>query len=295
MELKNRIYPYPIYTTSEEECDYLGRPFEVKLESAIDLTKQEINLFFNYQVYDYDLNQEIENGNVLFVMHIECPTTNYFKIIKTNNNNQSIKISLKSINQTVQLVTFLVVNKDIYKFNSTNFKGIFANTSYYFERGNIVGIGDTYKINVNKDTDKIVKINSLFEFNYQLNDTKTFHYQIDVNENKIHIYLPKQYYDYYGSAMHNPSLKPSLVSLFIFPTLVSLLGKIQNEENINFDSIWVKSILKSYKKKTGEDFDYETRKSINPILIAQQLYDFPVINSFEYILKVGEGKNYGEE
>jgi hypothetical protein len=293
--LKNRIYPYPIYTTSEDDCDYLGKPFEVKLESATDLIKQEINFLINFQIHDFALSQEMQKGNVLFVTHIECPTTNYFNIIKTNDNNQSINIGLKNINQTVQLVTFLVVNKDIYDFHSSNFKGIFANTKYYFERGNIIGIGDSYKININKDTDKIAKINSIFEFNYQLNDNINFHYQIDVNENKIHIYLPKKHYDYYASAMHNPSLKPSLVSLFIFPTLVSLLGKIQNEESINFDSIWVKSILKSYKKKTGEEFDYENRKSINPILMAQQLYDSPVINGFEYILKVGEGKNYGEE
>jgi hypothetical protein len=295
MELKNRLYPYPVYTTSNEDNDYLVKPLEVKVQHNLDLINQQYNLEIDFDVFDNALNEEIRKGTVQFVTHLECPNTNYFKLIQSKSNKQSIQIDLKSINQTVQLVTFLVVIKEIDNFNSINFKGIFKNSSFYFERGNIIGVGDSFKITIQKNINKIANINSIFEINYHLNNNKNYDFRISPDENKIHINLPKKHFEFYAGAMHNPSLKPTLDSLFIFPTLVSLLGKIQNEESLNIDSIWVKTIVNSYKKKTGEEIDLENRKTIDPFVIAQQLYDSPVINSFEYILKVGEEKNYGEE
>jgi len=74
-----------------------------------------------------------------------------------------------------------------------------------------------------------------------------------------------------------------------------LLQLIKNSESFNFEQVWVKAISNSYKKLFGEEISEENRRNINPLVLAQQIFNSPYIASFDYVLKVGQEKNYGDE
>jgi hypothetical protein len=295
MELKNRIFPYPIYSSIQEESDYSSKPFEVSINMENDSKNGLLKLIINWKVHEKALEYEIAEDRVCFALHIECPSTTFYSLIKTRDSSFSIELKLSDLNQTVQIVSMLIASKPIENYGSSNLLGLFQGQSYFFERGNIIGIGDSYKINVKKDVDKFKQIKSLFEINMHSGQNKQIFYHISTDTSKVHIFIPREDYDYYESAGQNPSLKSTLDSLFIVPVLSELLTRIKYDESLNFEDIWVEAVLKAYQRVSKSEINVENRSEIEPVVDCQKIYNDPLINSFEYILKVGQERQNGDE
>jgi hypothetical protein len=287
MELKNRIFPYPIYSAINEENDYQCTPFKVSIVESVN-ENHNLILDVSWGIFDESLLKELNNKNISFLLHIECPSTTFFEVVKNNTQNFKVELNMNDLNGNVQIISMLVVSSPIYNFQSPNLKGVFKKKSFYFEQGNIIGIGESYRINIEKNIDQIKKIDSLFEINFHLERSKKISYLIDLSTGKVHIQLPKESYDYYESSCQNPSLKSTLDSLFIVPILHELLCKIQMEDSLDLDETWVKSILSAYQKVYKEEITMENRRNIKPLEASQSIYNDSLISSFEYVLKVGQ-------
>jgi hypothetical protein len=295
MELKNRIFPYPIYNSIQEESDYSSKPFEVSISMENDAKNGLLRLNVFWKVHEKALEYEIAEDRLTFALHIECPATTFYSLTKTRDSTFSIDIKLSDLNQTVQIVTMLIASKPIENYKSSNLVGLFQNQSYFFEQGNIIGIGDSFKINVKKDVDKVKQIKSLFEINWHSEHNKRISYHISPDSTKVHISIPRKDYEYYESAGQNPSLKATLDSLFIVPVLSDLLSRIKLEELINFEDTWVDAVVKAYQRVSTIEINDENRRDIDPVVACQMIYNDPLINSFEYILKVGQERQNGDE
>jgi hypothetical protein len=295
MELKNRIFPYPIYNSIDKENDYSSKPFEVSISMEKDIKNGLLKLSISWMVYEKALENEIFEGRVAFALHIECPSTTFYLLKKTPEKDFSLEIKLNDLNQSVQVVSMLIATKTVQNFSSPNLEGLFKNQTFYFEEGNILGIGDSYKINIKKDEDKVKQIKSLFEINFHSEDNKRISYSIATDSNKIHIFIPRKDYEFYDSASQNPSLKSTLDSLFIVPVLHDLLSRIKLEERIDFEDTWVDSIVKAYQRVSSTEITDENRRDIDPLIASQVIYNDSLINSFEYVLKVGQERQNGDE
>lgn len=295
MELKNRIFPYPIYSSIHEESDYSSKPFEVLIKTENDMKNGLLKLLINWKVHEKALAYELAEDRACFALHIECPSTTFYSLTKTRDSDFSIELKLSDLNQTVQIVSMLIASKPIENYQSPNLVGLFQNQSYFFEQGNIIGIGDSYKINVKKDVDKFKQIKSLFEINMHSEKNKQISYHISSDTSKVHILIPREDYEYYESAGQNPSLKSTLDSLFIVPVLSELLTRIKYEDSLNFEDTWVEAVLKAYRRVSNIEINVENRLEINPVVDCQKIYNYPLINSFEYILKVGQERQNGDE
>jgi hypothetical protein len=295
MELKNRIFPYPIYNSIDKENDYSSKPFEVSISMEKDIKNGLLKLSISWMVYEKALENEIFEGRVAFALHIECPSTTFYLLKKTTEKDFSLEIKLNDLNQSVQVVSMLIATKTVQNFSSPNLEGLFKNQTFYFEEGNILGIGDSYKINIKKDEDKVKQIKSLFEINFHSEDNKRISYSIATDSNKIHIFIPRKDYEFYDSASQNPSLKSTLDSLFIVPVLHDLLSRIKLEERIDFEDTWVDSIVKAYQRVSSTEITDENRRDIDPLIASQVIYNDSLINSFEYVLKVGQERQNGDE
>jgi len=130
MELKNRIFPYPIYSSIQDESDYTCKPFEVILVQNMDHSNEILKLDVNWIVFDSSLLEEINKGNIVFALHIECPATTYFLLKQTKEASFSIELPLSEINQVVQVVSLLLVNNNISAFRSLNFSKYYSNSDY---------------------------------------------------------------------------------------------------------------------------------------------------------------------
>jgi hypothetical protein len=295
MELKNRIFPYPIYNSIDKENDYSSKPFEVSISMEKDIKNGLLKLSISWIVHEKALENEILEGRVAFALHIECPSTTFYLLEKTAEKDFSLEIKLNDLNQSVQVVSMLIATKTVQNFSSPNLEGLFKNQSFYFEEGNILGIGDSYKINIKKDEDKVKQIKSLFEINFHSENNKRISYSIGTDSNKIHIFIPRKDYEFYDSASQNPSLKSTLDSLFIVPVLHDLLSRIKLEERIDFEETWVDSIVKAYQRVSSTEITDENRRDIDPLIASQVIYNESLINSFEYVLKVGQERQNGDE
>ena len=295
MELKNRIFPYPIYNSIDEENDYSSKPFEVSVNMEKDIKNGLLKLRTSWKVHEKSLESEILEGRIAFALHIECPSTTFYLLKKTTEKEFSLEIKLIDLNQSVQVVSMLIATKPIENFSSSNLEGLFKNQTFFFEEGNILGIGDSYKIIIKKDEDKIKQIKSLFEINFHSEDNKKISYRISTDSSKIHILIPRKDYEYYDSASQNPSLKSTLDSLFIVPVLHDLISRIKLEEVIDYEETWVDSIIKAYQRVSSTEITDENRRDIDPLVASQAIYNDSLINSFEYVLKVGQERQNGDE
>ena len=79
MQLRNKYYPYPVIV---EGGDYYENS---KFSSSVnqEMVGYDAKITITVELNDTLLLQKIEQGEVVFAHHIECPQTCYRRVIKT--------------------------------------------------------------------------------------------------------------------------------------------------------------------------------------------------------------------
>lgn len=284
MVFRNKIFPYPIYHSEGDKNCYTSTPFETNLRKLDKENNDILNFVVNLKVFEQTLLELLEKKFITFFIHIECVETNFFKVVESSNTEIEILLETKDIHKKIQIHTFLIAKEDIDSFTSNNFIDIFAGNDFFIERGNIVGIGDSFLINVEKEFSNSPKTFSLFEINYHLLENNSINYDISPEEDKIHINLPKKHYDLYLSVLENPEIRANLNALFILPVLISLVERIKFEEAIDRNTPWVGAIISAYKNASKNQLDLDNKDSINSIEVAQKIYDDCITKGFEQLI-----------
>lgn len=78
MEIKNRLFPYPVLCDNND--DYIESKFDVTVTKEEKLN--DIILHFDIELDNTELLSLIREGKAEYVMHIECPYTSYRKVVR---------------------------------------------------------------------------------------------------------------------------------------------------------------------------------------------------------------------
>lgn len=276
MEIKNRLYPHPVLR--ENNDDYINSSFEMDLAYERDIKRLKLNI--NFKLNNKTLEKMLLDEKVQYVVHIECPKTSYRKIIATTEKKLLENLKDENILGKIQVTSFIVVKENILDYENESFNSDYFGMKFNLEKGTILAIGDSYKIDVDKEKESLGNVPSIFTICKKMTTDETG-INIEYNMNKIRIDLNISDYERYTQLVSSSNQFIDIINCsLIFPTLIYVFEKLKNE----FDEIeendyrWFKA-LKNIFEKYGYRFNQELFENETSLQLAQKILDFPFSKS----------------
>lgn len=287
MEIKNKLYPHPVLR--ENNDDYINSSFEMDLSYERDIKRLKLNI--NFKLNNKTLEKMLLDEKVEYVVHIECPKTSYRRIITTTEKILSENLKDENILGKIQVTSFIVVKENILNYENESFNSDYFGMKFNLEKGTILAIGDSYKIDVDKEKESLGNVPSIFIICKKMT-TDEIGINIEYNMDKIRIDLNISDYEKYTQLVSTSTQFIDVInSSLIFPILVYVFEKLKNE----FDEIeendyrWFKA-LKNIFEKYGYRFNQELFENETSLQLAQKVLDFPFSKSLNALqLGVDEG------
>lgn len=226
--------------------------------------------------------QKIEQGEVVYAHHIECPQTCYRRVIKTKEKVKDILLKDKDVNGIVQICSFVIAEKDIDKYTNESFAADYRGWKFNIEKGCILAIGNQYNVRINKIRDDLANTSSIFSIVPNADQTEN-NLLVDLGQQKIVISLPEKTYQQYYNIQGYIDIQPAMHSMIIVPALVYVFSELRSTENLEEMEYyrWYRSLKKACNG-IGINIDEEGLKKMDLFKVAQQLLNSPISKAIEY-------------
>lgn len=293
MEIKYKLYPYPVLSTYSD--DYRQGIFEAN----IDIVKEGYNVRVDFlaNLTSNGLKDQIKSGTAKYVYHLECAQTGFRKAVITDKISESFTIDNKLVSGKLQICPFVVAVEDIVGYTTEDFHEDYLGVPFDIEAGCVMAVGTMITADISKDIDDLANTPSIFSI-IRNADAACKEMLVDMSGRKIVIKLPLEDYYNYKKMSKVPQYHPILNSLTVIPALVFVLSELKcmpiEARMENQESLWYKTISKVLLTKFDCDLESESFASINTIEMAQKLINSPVTDAF-HMLTSSFGISGGDE
>ena len=280
MEIKNRLFPYPVLC--EDTDDYTAGGFEVQTE----IVSQDLNsivLHFTMALDNAGLRAQISQGKAEYIIHIECSNTSFRTVIHTFSDEETYRISSSKVNGEVSLLGMVVSKTDITFYRNNTLNPDYNDIDLMIPRGAIMAYHNMPKINVLKNYEELAQEDSLFsvvrEMRLDQNEEKPIHFALDPE--RIKIYVNEEVYSAYIQYQNNLTMRPLILSVLVMPALTFMMEELRNGYEAYENSRWFLKFSKFYQmqnKDFVDDIIYGEDKTITEVV--QELLQLPIGKTF---------------
>lgn len=279
MDIRHRLYPYPVLSNNTDE--YIDSSFDMDLQVTKGM--REICFSIVLQLVNDEIQQLIYDGLAEYVIHIECPYTSYRTVIKTDDTDIRKNIPEHKLNGKVSVCAFIVAKDKILEYHNRLFNEDYTGIKFTLHRGNVIAIGGQINIEVTKEVEELSKIPSIFTICRCAEDTDDS-MKIDITGEKIAITLCNRSFGNYKMLSGMPSMLPVLHSILIVPTLIYTFETLKKEGISEFEDLrWFKSVERTLRKNemilTEELLD-----NVPSFELAQKSLDMPVDRALDALI-----------
>ncbi|QNH54748.1 hypothetical protein H1B31_01950 [Selenomonas timonae] len=282
MEIKYRLYPYPVLSTYSD--DYQSGKFNAVIEPRKE--GYHLRVDFTAELTNDALKKLIRSGQAKYVYHMECAQTGFRKVFQTGEVIASELLSDKNLNGTLQICSFIVAVEDIQGYSSEDFHEDYRGISFDIEAGCIMASGKMVAVHISKDVDELEHMPSIFSIARNADDTCK-HMMVDYSGRKIVIKLPMDDYYSYKQLSKTPQIQAVLNSLTIVPALIYVLGELKrvsvSEREENAENLWYRVLAKTLATKFDCDISSEEFEEQDVMRLAQSLINEPVSDAFKML------------
>lgn len=279
MEIKNRLFPYPVLC--EDTDDYIAGGFDVGAE----IISQDINsivLKFRMNLDNAGLKNQISQGNAEYIIHIECSNTSFRTVIHTFSDEETYRISSGKVNGEIALLGMVVSKKDIPFYRNNNLNPDYSDIDLMIPRAAILAYYNMPKINVLKNYEELSKEDSLFsvvrEMRLDHNEEKPIHFQLDPE--RIKIFVDEEVYSAYIQYQNNLIMRPLIMSILVMPALTYMMEELRQGYEEYEGYRWFIKFLKLYQQQ-GKDFVDDVIYGEQTITeIVQEMLQLPIGKTF---------------
>lgn len=159
MEIKNRLFPYPVLCT--ENDDYMDCSFDVKANLTEDVS--DFILTFDVELLNNkELNVLIREGLAEVIVHVECSSTAYRSVIAITGNKRIFRLPKSRVNKEVYLVGMIVAQKAIKGFTCSKLNEDYGTDPIDFQKGSILAYKNIAKYVISKNYEELAGDNAFF-------------------------------------------------------------------------------------------------------------------------------------
>lgn len=279
MEIKNRLFPYPVLC--EDTDDYLNGEFTVDAE----IISQDINslvLQFRMNLDNPELKKEISQGRAEYIIHMECSNTAFRTVVHTFSEVETYRISNSKVNGEVALLGLVVAKSDIPFYRNSALNHDYDDIDLMIPRAAILAYYNMPKINILKNYEELASEESIFsvvkEMRLDQNEECPVHYALDPE--RIKIFVTEDIYSAYIQYQNNITMKPLIYSVLVMPALTFMMEELRNGYEEYESYRWFIKFSKFYQNQ-GKDFVEDIIEGESTITeIVQELLQLPIGKTF---------------
>lgn len=294
MEIKNKLFPYPVLSSGSD--DYKDCAFSVELQLKQDGYDYILEVASN--LTSQSLLELIQNGKASFVYHLECAQTGFRKVLRTNKSTYKYTLSEKDINGRLEINTFVVAMENVENYTSHEFHDDYQEQTFNIEQGCVLAIGDGLTADISKKIDDLANNPSIFNI-VRNADEACQQMLVDLDGQKLIIKLPSEQFYNYKVLNKAPQVQPVINSLTLIPALtyaLEYLRSIPRDERNDFSNqLWYRTIRKTMQKVFHIDIESDDYNNINSIELAQKLIGNPLTNAFNALTEDFEAESGDED
>lgn len=285
MEIKNRLFPYPVLCA--ENDDYINNSFEVKVTQKEEL--KDIVLQFDIVMDNADLAELIRSGKAEYLIHIECGNTSFRKVVRNSGKSFGYRIPKSKVNRDVYLVAMIVAKQAITNYYSERFNEDYED-SVNFEKGDILAYQNLPRIIVLKNYEELASDDAFFTIvsknaGQDTEEPVTF----DMNGDKIKIFVDDVIYNEYIKFHTNPIMKPIMISMLVMPALAFVIEEVRDNGPETYSSCyWYQKIRKSCELQGKRFIEDILEGDATSVEIAQEMLQLPIGSAFRNLSAVVE-------
>ena len=287
MKIKSsRLYSHPVLSTMYD--DYKNSVFKVTVKAYKKVRSMTIDI--NVELTNDKLNELIEKEIAKIVCHLECPKTKLRYTKDLNIGDNKIEINNANLNDQLQIITFVVANKDIDNYYSSDFNDDFQDNKFYIEYGSVLAISNQIEIPIEKDIYDLSKVPSIVSIVPYASETDHKIY-IDMDSDKIMVRLQKNdYTNYSGVGKGKSKFTPILHSMLIIPALTYVFDVLKSDSETFYsyeNKRWFKALDKRFNGM-NKTFNYDDLKQQDSFTMAQEILEVPICEALEKLNMMGE-------
>jgi len=281
MEIKHRYYPHPVLT-------YYGSDFKKGTFTAgveLEPKDKEVEFSLTLSTDCNTLINLINAGAASYCVHIECAGTFYREILTIDKDGELVHaIPYSKIEGLVNVCSFIAAVEDIPNYQGSDFHDDYSGITLNINKGSVLAVAEQSSFRIEHDADELARVPSIFMI-LEHNDKDAKEMAVDLDEQRILLYLPKDDYYNYKSVMGDTLQQPIFHSAMILPALVYVLTELRQREDelyIFEDKRWYRSLTKKLHD-IGIDINNDGFGNNESILTAQSLLDYPITKTLHYM------------
>ena len=287
MEIRNRLFPYPVL--SEETDDYVDGGFNVE----VDVTQgvNDITFSFTVNLENSGIQKLINHGDAYFAIHLECSKTAYRKLLISQQKSIVFHVSSSRINGDIALLGLIIAKKDVPYYKNEALNSDYENADIVIPRAGIIAYQNMPKIRVTKNYEELKSSESFFSIVKRAKDNDDMHpIDFELTHEKIRIVVDDNIYSAYIRYSMDDNTKDLLWSLLLMPAIIYMLERLRTDGVESYEEMeWYQKISSSYNSQ-GIDFeDTISNKDVAITEIAQEMLRLPIGKSFDNMRKMSGG------
>ena len=241
MNIRNRVFAYPVLSSDKE--DYKDSEFDVLCDlKTVSVAYLQIDI--NINLKSNLLQNLINNFKAEYVIHLECTSTGYRKILKGSDSHFIENIPVGNINEKLEIVCMILSKEDIDDFQSNEFDDDFLGEKFYISKSSILAY-ENFAYSLIPNANQFAKGNSIFSISKDMTDSNG-KMSVELGQKKIIIRLRTDDYKLYANLGKKEQLQAIFQSMIILPALVYTIGELKIEGGIEMyeTTEWYQSLKK---------------------------------------------------
>ena len=279
MEIRNRLFPYPVLCN--ETDDYQNNVFETEVKVVERL--HDIHLAVKFKLDNLAILDLIRMGMAEYVLHIECSTTYFRKVIKTDINEISYSIPKERVNGEIAVLSMVVAKRRIASFTSEDLNEDYEGEHISFDKASILAYKNLPKIQVFKNYEELAGNESLFTVvKVGLPDDEEVQpLSFDLNDDRIKIMVDAKTYAAY---IHYQQKGSVAMSFLVLPAVIYMLDELRGSPESFSNKMWFVK-MKQYYKSQGLDFIEDIVQGKNIVEAAQEMLKSPIGKAYRELME----------
>lgn len=282
MEIKNRLFPYPVLC--EESDDYTDEFFDVR--SRVQERLHDIHIHVEFHVEDNAILDSIRMGYAEYVLHLECSTTSFRKVIKSEITEIDYSILKSRVNVEIAVLAMIVAKRPIYNFVSEKLNEDYSENTINFDKGAILAYKNLPRVYVYKNYEELTGNESLFSIvKVGLPDDEIRPLTFNLNEQRIQILVDAKTYEAY---IHYQQKSAIAMSMLVMPALIYMIDELREAPDAYNNRMWFMKMKQFYKAQGSDFIDDIVNGERNVVEIAQEMLKSPIGRAYRDLLEAEE-------
>lgn len=290
MQVKNKIFPYPIINNNKIYSNFKDLNFELIYEPE-ENDYAYVLKNARFLTASKTIKSLFNEGKLGIVVVIECSDTVYRKSFEVSEEPKNLILSKNDFKEKVDVSMFAYAKED-FKYSSIELEEDYLGIEFDIEKYDILGAFDGFTVRFKHDETEDNLVQSIFSINvnHDLEDGE-YIVECDVGR-KISITLSENDYKNYKFIYTVPVYKEVFFNMLLVPALIeglslckSMLEDTSKDlEDVGNHYMWFRSIQSAYKKLEGSELTLDGLKGMSPAQLSQRLLGKPLGESLKKLV-----------